>query len=130
MRSHRFIISLLAAAVTASSVTACARTSQAAGDIAPATSIGLTVTNQNFLDMDVYAVSDGLATRLGTVNGNNTRRFSLHPSLASRDLRIVATPIGGNGRASTGEVLVSPGQIIDFRIGSTLRNSTVSVRSP
>ena len=92
--------------------------------------VGLAVTNQNFLDMDVYAVSDGLATRLGTVNGNNTRNFMLNASLATRDLRIVATPIGGNGRASTGEVLVSPGQTIDFKIGSTLRNSTVSIRSP
>jgi hypothetical protein len=76
------------------------------------------------------AVSDGLATRLGTVNGNNSRIFTLNPSLAVRDLRIVATPIGGNGQASTGEVIVSPGQTIEFRIGSTLRNSSVSIRSP
>ena len=129
MRSSRFLIALFAAATTVSAA-ACSRTAHAAGDIAPATSIGLTVTNQNFLDMDVYAVSDGLATRLGTVNGNNTRSFSLNPSLASRDLRIVATPIGGNGRASSGEVIVSPGQTIEFRIGSILRNSSVSVRSP
>ena len=88
------------------------------------------VTNQNFLDMAQDAVSDGLATRLGTVNGNNSRIFTLNPSLAVRDLRIVATPIGGNGQASTGEVIVSPGQTIEFRIGSTLRNSSVSIRSP
>jgi hypothetical protein len=129
MRSSRFLIALFAASATVSGA-ACSRTAQAAGDVVPATAIGLTVTNQNFLDMDVYAVSDGLATRLGTVNGNNTRSFSLHSSLATRDLRIVATPIGGNGRASTGEVLVSPGQTIEFRIGSILRNSSVSVRSP
>ena len=129
MRSSRYFIALLVASATVP-ISACSRTTQAAGDLAPAASIGLSVTNQNFLDMDVYAVSDGLATRLGTVNGNNTRTFALHPSLASRDLRIVATPIGGNGRASTGEVLVSPGQTIEFRIGSILRNSTVSIRSP
>lgn len=109
---------------------ACSRTNQAAGDISPANAIGLTVTNQNFLDMDVYAVSDGLATRIGMVTGNQTRSFSLNSSLATRDLRIVATPIGGNGRASTGEVLVSPGQTIEFKIGSILRNSTVSIRTP
>jgi len=45
-------------------------------------------------------------------------------------LRIVATPMGGNGRASSGEVIVSPGQTIEFKIGSILRNSSVSVRSP
>jgi len=129
MRSSRFLIALFAAATTVSA-SACSKTGRAAGDVAPAMSIGLTVMNQNFLDMDVYAVSDGLATRIGTVTGNNTRSFSLHPSLASRDLRIVATPIGGNGRASSGEVIVSPGQTIEFKIGSILRNSSVSVRSP
>lgn len=130
MRSHRFAISLLAVLATVSAASACSHNGQAAGDLAPATAIGLSVTNQNFSDMDVYAVSDGLATRLGTVTGNNSRNFTLNASLATRDLRIVATPIGGNGRASTGEVIVSPGQTIDFRIGSTLRNSTVSIRSP
>jgi hypothetical protein len=130
LRSHRLAIAFFAACAAASAASACAHTGQAAGDLAPATAIGLSVTNQNFLDMDVYAVSDGLATRLGTVNGNNSRIFTLNPSLAVRDLRIVATPIGGNGQASTGEVIVSPGQTIEFRIGSTLRNSTVSIRSP
>jgi hypothetical protein len=130
LRSHRLAIAFFAAFAAASAASACAHTGQAAGDLAPATAIGLSVTNQNFLDMDVYAVSDGLATRLGTVNGNNSRIFTLNPSLAVRDLRIVATPIGGNGQASTGEVIVSPGQTIEFRIGSTLRNSSVSIRSP
>src|SRR5205823_14334357 len=101
MRSHRLVIGLFAALATVSVASACSRTREAAGDLSPATSIGLTVTNQNFLDMDVYAVTDGLATRVGTVTGNNTRNFTLNASLATRDLRIVATPIGGNGRAST-----------------------------
>ena len=78
--------------------------------------------------MDVYAVSAGLATRLGTVTGNSSRNFVLDPTVATPDLRIVATPIGGNGRASTGQVLAAPGQTIDFTIGSVLRNSTVFIR--
>jgi hypothetical protein len=78
--------------------------------------------------MDVYAVSDGLATRLGTVSGNGSRNFVLDASLASRDLRIVATPIGGNGRASTGAVTVAPGQTIDFTVGPEMRNSRVFIR--
>ena len=130
MRSTRFFVALVFASASVSTMAACSRTNQAAGDISPANAIGLTVTNQNFLDMDVYAVSDGLATRIGMVTGNQTRSFSLNSSLATRDLRIVATPIGGNGRASTGEVLVSPGQTIEFKIGSILRNSTVSIRTP
>ncbi|HSQ33005.1 MAG TPA: hypothetical protein VLN49_24295 [Gemmatimonadaceae bacterium] len=107
---------------------ACSRANEAAGEVAPARAIGLRVRNDNFLDMDVYAVSDALATRLGTVTGNSARNFVLDPSLATQDLRIVATPIGGNGRASTGLVTVAPGQIIEFTIGSVLRNSTVTIR--
>ena len=108
--------------------TSCSRTGEAAGEVAPSSAIGLRVRNNNFLDMDVYAVSAGLATRLGTVTGNSIRNFVLDGSLATPDLRIVATPIGGNGRATTGQVLVGPGQTIDFTIGSVLRNSTVVIR--
>jgi hypothetical protein len=108
---------------------ACAHTGQASGDVAPTAAIGLRVRNDNFLDMDVYGVSAGLATRLGTVTGNTTRNFVLDASMADgRDFSVVATPIGGNGRASTGTIAVSPGQTIDFKIGSTLRNSSVIIR--
>jgi hypothetical protein len=107
----------------------CSHTPQASGDVAPATAIGLRVRNDNFLDMDVYAISAGLPTRLGTVTGNSTRNFVLDASMADgQDFRIVATPIGGNGRATTGNIAVSPGQVIDFTIGSTLRNSSVIIR--
>lgn len=107
---------------------ACSHTQEAGGEVAPARAIGLRVRNNNFLDMDVYAVSYGLATRLGTVTGNSSRNFVLDASLATQDLQIVATPIGGNGRASTGVVTIAPGQTIDFTIGSVLRNSTVTIR--
>ena len=107
----------------------CAHQPQASGDVAPVTAIGLRVRNDNFLDMDVYAVSAGLATRLGTVTGNSRRNFVLDASMADgEDFRIVATPVGGNGRATTGNLAVSPGQLIDFTIGSTLRNSSVIIR--
>jgi hypothetical protein len=110
-------------------VGACGHSGQASGEVAPATAIGLRVRNDNFLDMDVYAVSAGLATRVGTVTGNTSRNFVLDGSMADRqDLRIVATPIGGNGRASTGTIAVSAGQTIDFTIGSVLSHSTVFIR--
>lgn len=107
---------------------ACSRTGQAAGEVAPASAVGLHVRNNNFLDMDVYAVSAGLATRLGTVTGNSSRNFVVSPTLATPDLRIVATPIGGNGRASSGQLLVSPGQTIEFTIGANMLNSTAFIR--
>jgi hypothetical protein len=128
MKGTRLLIGLAAATMTLSTATACSHPNEAAGDLAPANAIGLTVKNQNFYDMDVYAVSQGLATRVGTVTGNTTRNFMLHPSMAAQDLRIVATPIGGNGRASSGNVSVGVGQTIEFTIGSALRNSTVFIK--
>lgn len=128
MRGRHLLVGLIAATATVSTVGACSRTQEAGGEVAPATAIGLRVRNDNFLDMDVYAVSEGLATRLGTVTGNSSRNFILDASLATRDFRIVAAPIGGNGRASSGSVIVSPGQTIEFTIGSILRNSSVFIR--
>lgn len=91
--------------------------------------VGLVVRNDNFYDVDVYAVADVLATRIGTVNGNATQRFELNPSITGAgDLRIVATPIGGNGRASSGPLAVSRGQTIYFTVASQLRQSTATVR--
>jgi hypothetical protein len=128
MRRKYLLVGLFAAGGMVSTVSACSRTNEAAGEVAPASAIGLHVRNDNFLDMDVYAVSDGLATRVGTVTGNSSRNFVLDASLANLDFRIVATPIGGNGRASTGAIAVAPGQTIDFTIGSILRNSNVFIR--
>jgi hypothetical protein len=89
----------------------------------------LVVQNQNFNDVDVYAVAGGLATRIGTVTGNSTARFGLSEALyTAPDFRIVATPIGGNGRASTGPLIVSPGQTIEFTVAPVLRMSSVMLR--
>jgi len=90
--------------------------------------VGLVVRNDNFYDVDVYAIADLLATRIGQVNGNSTQRFELSPSIAAAgDLRIVATPIGGNGSASSGPLFVSRGQTIFFTVASQLRQSSATV---
>jgi hypothetical protein len=91
--------------------------------------VGLVVQNQNFYDMDLYVVSEGLATRVGDVTGNSSARFSLDPSFfPTSEIRIIATPVGGNGRASSGPLTVAPGQTITFTIGSVLRQSSATIR--
>jgi hypothetical protein len=110
------------------STAACSRSNELGGQIAPANAVVVHVNNQNFLDMDVYAVSASLATRMGTVSGNSSRDFVVDASMTNQDFRVVASPIGGNGRASTGTISVSAGQTVDFTIGSILRNSTVFIR--
>jgi hypothetical protein len=128
MRARDFVIGLSLALVTGIAASACARTNEAAGTVVPANVVGLRVQNNNFLDVDVYAVSQGVPTRLGTVTGNSTRDFVVDGSLVTQDFRVIATPIGARGQASTGAIIVSPGQTIEFTVGSTLRNSTVSIR--
>lgn len=125
MRVGRAITALLTAVLAVSG--ACAR-NHAPGDIAPANGITVDVNNENFYDMDVYVVSYGLATRLGTVTGNHEESFVLDPSVVSQDLRIVAAPIGGNGRATTGPLVVAPGQTVTFKIAPLLRNSSTFIR--
>ena len=128
MRARDFVVGLSLALVTGIAASACARTNEAAGTVVPANVVGLRVQNNNFLDVDVYAVSQGVPTRLGTVTGNSTRDFVVDGSLVTQDFRVIATPIGARGQASTGAIIVSPGQTIEFTVGSTLRNSTVSIR--
>jgi len=91
--------------------------------------VGLVVQNQNFYDMDVYVVSEGLATRIGDVGGNSSAHFTLDPSFfPSNEFRIIATPVGGNGRASSGPLSVGPGQTINFTIAPVLRQSSATIR--
>jgi hypothetical protein len=100
-------------------------------DMTTNTKVHLVVKNESINQMDVYAVADGLATRVGTVGGLATQGFALDQSFyQASDFRIVGTPFGGNGRASTGPIQVSRGQTVFFTIRNTLRASTVSIQNP
>jgi hypothetical protein len=130
MKNLRIFAVVLAIAPLAAGagLTACGHTNEAGGEVVPASAVGLDVKNQNFLDVDVFSIVDGLSTRLGTVTGNSSRHFLLDPMVGSRDFHLIAVPIGGSGRASSGNVVVSPGQTIVFTVGSVLANSNVFVR--
>jgi hypothetical protein len=88
----------------------------------------LIVENQNFSDVDVYALSGGLPTRIGTVPGNTTMRFALNSSvIAASDFRLIATPIGGNGRGASGLLVAAPGQTIKFTVAPVLNQSFAQI---
>ena len=130
MKNLRIIAVLLAIAPVAAGagLSGCGRTNESGGEVVPASAVGLDVRNQNFLDVNVFSIVDGLSTRLGTVTGNSSRHFFLTPSVASRDFHLIAVPIGGSGRASSGSLSVGPGQTIEFTVGSVLSNSSVMIR--
>jgi hypothetical protein len=127
MRS-KYLAFAFMVAVAAVPATACSRSYTEGGEVAPSGALTLHIANDNFLDMDVFAVVDGVSNRIGTVTGSGKHDFTISSAMANRDLRIIATPIGGPGRASTGVLNVSLGQEIDFRIGSVLSQSSVIVR--
>lgn len=89
----------------------------------------LIVENQNFYDVDVYALSSGLPTRIGTVSGNSSLSFALRSTVfTATDFRLVATPIGGNGRGSSGLLSVSAGQTVKFTIAPVLNQSFAQIQ--
>ncbi len=97
-------------------------------DMAADSKVHLIVKNESISEMDIYAVANGVATRVGSVSGLATKGFSIDQSFfQASDTRIVGAPFGGNGRASTGPILASRGQTIEFTIKTVLRTSTVNV---
>jgi hypothetical protein len=122
---------LAAALVLGVGVSACGRTAGAfqPGSVQPADgTVTVRVANDNYSDMDVYVVSEGVATEMGMVTGHTDARFALAPSFfPTNQLRLVATPIGGNGRAASGPLDVSPGDTVEFTIRPLLRNSAAVV---
>ena len=126
MNARRFLLPL---ALSLATVTCACRSNNSYETGQEPDAVGLVVRNEGFVDFDVYAVASGLATRIGTVTGGNTQRFELSSSIYNAsDLRIVGTPMGGNGRASTGPLSVSRGRTIYFTIAPLVSASSVSIR--
>jgi hypothetical protein len=93
--------------------------------------IAVHVKNENFLDMNVGVVASGVRRRLGQVSGNSTANFTIAWSVANgQQISMTATPIGGSGAPFTsGPLTVQPGQSIEMRVGSVLRQSNAVVRA-
>lgn len=71
----------------------------------------LEVRNQNFLDMNVFAVRGSQRSRMGTVPGFSTRTFRIPAALVypGAMLRFEFDPVGSRTRPITQELSVNPG---------------------
>ena len=129
-RGARLRLVVLALAVLG----ACARnkSDEAEADLEPAREpIRVHVRNENFLDVNVAVIASGVSRRLGQVPGNGAADFTVNYNVANgQSIYVSATPIGGNGRYTSPALNVSSGQMIEMRVASTLRQSTVIVREP
>ena len=93
----------------------------------PATgSVKVEVTNQNALPMEVYASGSGINHRLGTVHPGMDGHFVVPPTMVGNGSVVFeARPSGGGQPFRSGEIMLAPDALIEFRIASQLFNSTV-----
>lgn len=93
--------------------------------------IAVHVKNENYLDMNVALVVTGVSHRLGTVTGNSSSDFHIAWNVVeSEPFTLVATPIGGTNRYVSPSLSVGEGQVVEMRIGSSLRQTSVVVHEP
>lgn len=89
------------------------------------------ITNNGWLDVNVYASRSGTRQRLGTVTGQNTQVFELPRSFVeARGVRIFIDAIGSPQSYQTDIIPAGPGQQIDVVVQQRLAMSHYSVLSP
>ncbi|HEX7089650.1 MAG TPA: hypothetical protein VF192_05910 [Longimicrobiales bacterium] len=96
---------------------------------APAPRVFIEVENHNWADIVVYAVRNGMRTRLGMVTSMNRERFPVPAGLlaSSGDVQLLADPIGGATPYLFPPVMVQQGQRVELRLENHLPLSSVSV---
>jgi hypothetical protein len=90
---------------------------------------GLTLTNHNLLDVNVFVFHDGQADRVGTVPASSTRVMVLPLWMLgqSKAIKLIAEPIGADTRYTTDLLSVQPGQTVRLTIETPLERSNYSL---
>jgi hypothetical protein len=98
-------------------------------DYDPNTPVALTISNNHWLDVIVFVFHDGEMSRVGTVTAASNGSFTLAPWMLgqSRNVRLLADPVGSEGWIRSESINVQPGQSIEWRLESQLARSTVMV---
>lgn len=115
------------------SAAACARhrstadASQMQPDAAP---VGVNVINNSQSSMEIYARGSGTMYHLGSVAPGLPRRFELRATMlaAGGHIQFVAQATGAGPRVQTDEIVVSPGDEVDFEITTSLVGSRATVK--
>lgn len=88
----------------------------------------LTVTNQNWLDVDVFAIRGSTRYRLGTVGGNSSATLRIPSTLIARgELQLMADPIGSSDVYVSDVIPVAPDQSLQLTVAPRMRMSTYAV---
>jgi hypothetical protein len=105
------------------------------GDVEPEleydrdTPVALAISNNHWLDVTIFVFHDGELSRVGSVTAASNGSFSLAPWMLghSRNIRLLADPIGAEGWIRSETIHVQPGQSIEWRLESQLARSSVMV---
>ncbi|MEX2281351.1 MAG: hypothetical protein WEE89_02560 [Gemmatimonadota bacterium] len=87
------------------------------------------VENNNWADMTVYILRDGVRTRLGAVPSMSRSTFVLSNAMlaGTGELRVMADPLGSPHKWTSQPILLNPGNQVRFRLENNVSLSTYSV---
>ncbi len=89
--------------------------------------VTINVVNNNWLAMRVYVIVGSVRYRLGTVNGLGRQTLKVPVGVVSNgnDIRLVAVPFAQLSATYTREMLVYPGDELEYRIEQRLALSNL-----
>jgi len=92
--------------------------------------VSVNVTNNYQSAMEIFVLGNGTSHHLGTVAPGVPRSFELRPGMvaAGGHVQFLAQASGAGPRVSTDEVIVAPGDVVDFEITTNLIGSRATVR--
>jgi len=124
-RSWCFLAVLLLAGTSCAHRRATASDADAQGVENP---VHVNVINHYALPVDVFAYGGGTSYRMGTVYPGVPSHFLLRQSMTGNGpVEFVAQPAGTESPVRSGQLLLAPGDIVDFEIADHLLNSTATV---
>ncbi len=123
MRRAALVLTLLLAAAAA-----CSRTG-GTDTLPPLSAVEVRTTNNYALPVEIFASGSGIRQRLGTVHPGMSADFRLPPNLVGGGaIEFEAQPASNGQPFRSGQVLVSPGALVDIVVAPQIFNSTVRVR--
>lgn len=96
-------------------------------DVAP---VGVNVINNSQSSMEIYVRGGGTMYRIGTVAPGLPRRFELRATMltAGGHIQFLAQASGAGPRVQTDDIVVSPGDEVEFEITTSLVGSRATVK--